>query len=54
MELKEDTIFLGFHQQVQKEHEKAWHDLHIKLFTFKVNDLVMLYDNKFTKFLRKF
>ena len=39
-----------FHQQVQKECEKAWHDRHIKLCTFKVNDLVLLYDSKFDKF----
>jgi len=28
--------------------------MHIKLCTFKVNDLVLLYDNKFTNFLGKF
>jgi len=27
---------------------------HIKLRTFKVNDLVLLYDSKFDKFLGKF
>lgn len=49
-------IFLGFHfhQQAQKEREKAWHNCHIKLHTFKVNDLVLLYDNNFTKFPGKF
>ena len=30
-----------------------WHDRHIKLCTFKVNDLVLLYDSKFDKFLGK-
>lgn len=54
MELKEDRFLARFHQQVQKEHEKAWHDLHIKLRMFKVNNLVLLYDSKFTKFLGKF
>ena len=54
MELEEDQFLVGFQQQVQKEHEKAWHDCHIKLRTFKVNDLVLLYDSKFTKFLGKF
>ena len=44
----------GFHQQVQKQREKAWHDRHIKLRTFKVNDLVLLYDSKFEKFPGKF
>ena len=52
--LEEDRFMVRFHQQVQKEHEKAWHDRHIKLRTFKVNDLVLLYDNKFDKFLGKF
>lgn len=54
MELEEDQFLARFHQQVQKEHENAWHDRHIKLHTFKVNDLVLLYDNKFTKFPGKF
>lgn len=50
MELEEDRFLVGFHQQVQKECEKAWHDRHIKLCTFKVNDLVLLYNRNFTKF----
>jgi len=37
-ELEEDIFFTRFHQQVQKEREKAWHDRHIKLCTFKVNN----------------
>eukprot|EP00253_Pinus_taeda_P034622 PITA_34622 len=53
-ELKEEWFLAGFHQQVQKQHEKAWHDRHIKLHTFKVIDLVRLYDSKFKKFLGKF
>lgn len=54
IELEEDRFLAGFHQQVQKECEKAWHDWHIKLCTFKVNDLVLLYDRKFDKFPGKF
>lgn len=54
MELYEDRFLAGFHQQVQNECEKAWHDWHIKLHTFKVNDLVLLYDIKFAKFPGKF
>jgi transposase InsO family protein len=30
MELEEDMIVVGFHQEVQKEKDKAWHDRHIK------------------------
>ena len=39
-ELEEEIFLAGFHQQVQKQHAKAWHDRHIKLRMFKVNDLV--------------
>lgn len=41
-ELEEERFLAGFHKQVQKRREKAWHDRHIKLCTFKVNDLVLL------------
>lgn len=54
MELEEAQFLAGFHQQVPKEHEKAWHDRNIKLHMFKLNDLVLLYDSKFTEFLGKF
>lgn len=54
LKLEEDRFLAGFHQEVQKEHEKAWHDWHITLCTFKVNDLVLLYDRKLTKFPGKF
>ena len=54
MEIEEDKFLARFHQQVQKEHEKEWHDQHIKLCTFKVNDLVLSYDSKFANFLGKF
>lgn len=47
-------IFVGFHYQVQNELESAWYNRHIKLHTFKVNDLVLLYDSKFDKFPVKF
>lgn len=49
-ELEEEQFLAGFHQQVQKQCEKAWHFWHIKLLTFKVNNLVSLYDSKFDKF----
>ena len=52
--LEEYRFLVGFHQQVQKECKKAWHNRHIKMRTFKVNDLVLLYDSKFDKFLGKF
>jgi hypothetical protein len=52
--LEEDHFLAGFHQQVQKAREKVWHDRHIKQCTFKNGDLVLMYDNKFTKFPGKF
>ena len=45
--LEEHRFLARFHQQVQKEREKAWHNQHIKMCNFKVNDLVLLYDSKF-------
>ena len=44
--LEEDRFLAGSHQKVKKEQEKACHDRHIKLCTFKVNDSVLLYDSK--------
>ena len=52
--LEEDHFITRFHQQVQKTREKTWHDRHIKNKTFKVGDLVLLYDSKFAKFPGKF
>lgn len=52
-ELEEECFLAGFHQQVQKQREKAWYYRHIKVRTFKENDLVLLYDSKFEKFTGK-
>ena len=54
VELEEDNFFAGFHQQVQKEREKAYHDRHIKKKAFKQGDLVLIYDSKFIKHPRNF
>ena len=54
VELEEERFLDGFPQQVQKQCKKARHDWHIKLRTFKVNDMVLLYDSKFDKFPMKF
>ena len=54
VELQEDRFITGFHQQVQKDREKTWHDRHIKSKAIKVGDLVLLYDNKFARFPGKF
>jgi hypothetical protein len=54
VELEEDRFIGGFHQQIQKEREKAYHDRHIKKKVFKKGDLVLVYDSKFMKNLGKF
>eukprot|EP00253_Pinus_taeda_P009258 PITA_09258 len=53
-ELEEERFLAGFHQKVQKQREKSWYNHHIKVCTFKVNDLVLLYDSKFENFPGKF
>jgi hypothetical protein len=54
MEMEEDRILEGFHQEVQKERDKSWHDRHIKKKSFKEGDLVFLYDSKFFQHPGKF
>jgi hypothetical protein len=54
VELEEDKFTARFHQQVQKERKKAYHDRHIKKKEFKQGNLVLVYDNKFIKHLGKF
>jgi hypothetical protein len=46
MEMEEYRILDGFHQEVQKERDKSWHDKHIKNKSFKEGELVLLYDKK--------
>ena len=54
VKLEEDRCVAGFHQQVQKDREKAWRDRHIKSKAIKVGVLVLMYDSKFLRFPRKF
>ena len=54
MEMEEDRILAGFHQEVQKERDKSWHDRHIKRKSFKEGDLVLVYDSKFLQHPGKF
>jgi hypothetical protein len=50
----EDRIIEVFHQEVQKERDKTWHDRDIKKKSFKEGDLVLVYDSKFLQHLGKF
>ena len=54
MELEEDKILAGFHQEVHKAKEKAWHDRHIKKKIFKGGYLVLLYDSRYLQHPGKF
>jgi transposase InsO family protein len=54
LKLEEDRFVVGFHQQVQKNREKLWHDRHIKSKAIKSGDLVLMYDSKFARFPGKF
>jgi hypothetical protein len=46
MEMEEERILTGFHQEVKKTRDKSWHEIHIKRKSFKEGDLVFLYDSK--------
>ena len=54
VELEEDRFVAGFHQHVQKNREKAWHDRHIKSKALREGDFVLMFDNKFAWFPGKF
>jgi hypothetical protein len=54
MEMEEDRILEGFHQEVQKSRDKSWNDRHIKRKSFKEGDLVLLYDSKIFQHPGKF
>jgi hypothetical protein len=50
----EETIFLAdFHQSVEKERQKSWHDRNIKTKVFMQGDKVLLYNIRYQKHLGK-
>jgi hypothetical protein len=49
VELEEDKFIAGFHQHIQKEWEKAYHDKHIRKKSFKQGDMILVYENNFMK-----
>ena len=53
IQLEEDLFIVGFHQCVETDRQKVWHDRHIKNKQFTQGDSVLLYDNKFMKHPRK-
>ena len=53
IQMEEERFVAGFHQNIENQRQKAWHDRHIKTKHFKVRGLVLLYDRKFLKHLGK-
>ena len=53
LQLEEARFIVGFHQQVEKDRQKAWNDRHVTMKNFPWEDMVLLYDNKFAKNLGK-
>ena len=53
IQMEEERFIAGFHQNVEKQRQKAWHDSHIKTKQFKVDGLVLMYENKFLMHLGK-
>ena len=53
IQLEEECFVAGYHQNIEKERQKVWHDRHIKNKRFQVKRLVLLYDSKFLKHLCK-
>ena len=47
--LEEDYFIKCFHQQVEKDRHKAWHDHHVKSKDFQCDYIVLIYDSKFVK-----
>ena len=51
--MEEECFVVGFHNKVEKQRKKSWHDRHIKRKHFDVGGLVVMYDSKFFKNLQK-
>ena len=47
--LEKELFVTGFHQNIEKQRKKVWHDRHIKNKIFLVRGLVLMYDNKHFK-----
>ena len=46
VQLEEECFSTGYHQNVEKEQKKVWHDQHIKNTKFQVEGLILPYDSK--------
>ena len=36
IQMEEERFIAGFHQNIEKQRKKAWHDIHTRINTFKV------------------
>jgi len=48
-ELEETRFLENFHQSIEKERKKSWHDRHIKNKIITQGDKVLLYDSQYEK-----
>lgn len=53
MQLEEPIFLVDFNQNVEKIRQKVWHDCIIKLKSFSIVDLVLLYEIRNLKHLGK-
>jgi hypothetical protein len=49
LELDEAIFLVYFHQNMEKERKKYWHDMHIRTKTFVQGDQVFLYGCKYQR-----
>ena len=49
VQMEEERFVTRYHQNVEKQRQKVWHDRHIKNKQFQVQGLILMYDNKFLK-----
>ena len=49
IQMEEERFIVGFHQNMEKQWKRVWHNRHIRTKQFRVGRLVLMYDNKFLK-----
>ena len=49
VQLEEEHLVTGYHQNDEKEKQKSWHDQHIKNKQFHIGYLILQYGSKFLK-----
>ena len=51
--MEEECLVVGFHKNIEKQRQKAWHDHHIQTKPFAIGGIFLLYDKFFLKHLGK-